>query len=131
CENTGEEPDDSGWIRGILPDKFSRATKYRFLVTEGESKHHDEDAENVLHFHDPMVAGQLRGMPVATSIAKKMFRFEDVKRAMANGVLSREMLGFAIEMEGDTGPGPAIKLPGAREVHFEEIPAAGAVSQET
>jgi Phage portal protein, lambda family len=141
-ENAGDEEKDSRWVRGVLPDKFSRATKYRVLDKEGAQfsasgqsgsvvSYTDVPAEDMLQFFDPMVPGQLRGMPVATSIAKKMFRFEDVKRAIANGTLSREMLGFAIELEGDTGPGPAIKLPGAREVHVEQIDAVGAVDQET
>ncbi len=136
CENAGTEDQKSGWIRGILPDKFNRATKYRFLKTDSggpflhneEIGYTDEDPENVLHFHDPMVAGQLRGMPVATSIAKKMFRFEDVKRAMSNGTLSREMLGFAIEVDNDTGPGPSIILPGARAIEQETVSQATATS---
>jgi len=141
-ENSGYEEKDSKWIRGVLPDDFSRATMYRVLQKETASfsaagaggsamSYTDVPAEDMLHFFDPMVSGQLRGMPVATSIAKKMFRFEDVKRAMANGTLSREMLGFAIEMDGDQGPGPSIQLPGARVVNQETIPAATSVDQET
>jgi hypothetical protein len=125
CENSGKEASEAAWIRGILPDRFSRALKYRFLDSENSDGYHDEDAQDVLHFFDTMVPGELRGQPVATSIAKKMFRFEDVKRAIHNGTLAREMLGYVIEMDGDSGPGPLVKMPGARVIE-ERTVAKGA-----
>jgi hypothetical protein len=120
-ENYGDEKEDSGWEHGIRSDALGRALQYRVLNNESDTGYTDVPADEMLHFFDPMLSGQTRGLPVATSIAKKMFRREDVIRAMGNGTLSREMLGFAIEMDGDMGPGPSITIPGARQI-VEETP---------
>jgi hypothetical protein len=52
CENTGEESGDSGWVRGIYPDKFLRALKYRFL--DAEARTHTTTRRSGRALHDPM-----------------------------------------------------------------------------
>jgi hypothetical protein len=113
-ENSGDEDPESGWTRGVLRDSRNRVIRYRVRDSESETGYRDVPAEDMLHFHDPFLPGQIRGMPALASVAKKMFRREDIATAIANGTLQREQLAWALETERDNFlGGPGFELPGA------------------
>lgn len=114
-ENSGEEDPESGWTRGVLRDSNNRATFYRVRDSEADSGYTDIAAADLLHFHDNFVAGQIRGMPALSSVAKKMFRREDIAKAVANGTLAREQIAWAIETQSLNSFGPSFDLPGTTE----------------
>jgi hypothetical protein len=107
CDNFGDESPSDGWDQGIRYNALGRPLEYKFLSGYGAARtYRTVPAEDVLHFHDPFYPGQRRGLPCLAPVAKKMFRREDIARALANGTLARERLGFAIELGGDdVGPG--------------------------
>lgn len=114
-DNFGDEKPDSGWRDGILCDQRDRAIRYRVLNKEHPTGYQDVEAADMLHYHDPFLPGQRRGLPALTPVCKKLFRMEDIEQAIADGTLSREMMGWAIENPKTDSPvGP--RMPGAQEV---------------
>lgn len=112
-ENVGNEDSEKGWNRGVLTDGNGRALRYRVLQDQDDNGYQDVEADDMLHFHEPFLAGQQRGMPALGTVAKKLFRREDIYQAIANGTLSRELVAWALEVDGNvlTG-GPS--MPGAQ-----------------
>ncbi len=120
CDNSGEEPFDSGWTNGIRTDELGRPLQYKFITGKSgeEKKERIVSADDILHFHDPFLPGEVRGEPCLSAVAKKMFRREDIAKALANGTLARERLGFALEFpDEDDGGGPSI----ADDADTEEV----------
>lgn len=108
CENFGDEKPGDGWQDGIRANALGRPVEYKFITGHGrERKAVTVPADDVLHFHDPFLPGQRRGVSALASVAKKLFRREDIGKAVANGTLARERLGFALETDGGAaGPQP-------------------------
>jgi hypothetical protein len=95
-DNFGDEKPESGWRDGVRCNRLGRAIEYKVLSEDGRS-FEVVPAEDLLHFHAPFLPGQLRGMPAVAAVAKRLFRREDILKAIANGTLARERMGFAIE----------------------------------
>jgi hypothetical protein len=112
--NTGKEKSDSDWIDGRRSDPLGRALEYRVLDHENATTGSVVPADDLLHFHDSFLPGQQRGDGALWSVAKRLFRREDVLNAMSDGILSRQVMGFAVETEAGAAP-PAMDmtLPGA------------------
>lgn len=107
CDSMGDEPAEEGWDQGIRYNARGRAIQYKFISGKGSQRRAMiVEAADVLHFHDPFLPEQRRGVPCLAAVAKKMFRREDIGRAIANGTLARERLGFAIEFPDDGSGGP-------------------------
>lgn len=128
CENFGDELPGQNWQDGIRRNERGRPLEYCFVSTGADGKRRPQrvPADDVLHFHDPFHPGQRRGEPVLASVARKMFRREDLYHAIANGTLARERFGFALEYAPDGG-GP--KLPGVGgdgEDDAEKVSESGA-----
>lgn len=119
-ENFGNEKPGDGWRDGIKTDSLGRALFYRVIGEDenGKRNFRDVPAEDMLHLHDPLLSGQLRGEPALACVAKKMFSREDILAAMTNGTLARERMGFAIQSRGSTDTAP-FALPGDGEVTTE------------
>lgn len=112
-DNFGDEDPAAGWKDGRLANKAGRALKYRVLNKEHPDGYQNVDANDLIHYHDPFLPGQSRGLPALTPVCKKLFRMEDIEQAIADGTLSREMVGWAIEnAKPDIKAGPA--MTGAR-----------------
>jgi Phage portal protein, lambda family len=111
-DNAGDEKPDSGWQRGVLRNKLGRAIKYRVLDKEHSAGYHDVDANDLLHFHDPFLPGEIRGTPALASVIPKLFKREDIYEALSNGTLSRAQIGWAIETDAAGFQGPAYVPPG-------------------
>lgn len=112
-DNVGTEKPDSGWQRGVLRNKLGRPIKYRVLDKEYSDGFHDVDAGDMLHFHDPFLPGEIRGVPALASVIPKLFKREDIYEALANGTLSRSQIGWALETDVTGFQGPAYVPPGA------------------
>lgn len=114
CDNFGDEKPESGWRDGIRCNELGRPVEYCFITADSMGKRQRTivPAADVLHFHDPFMPGQRRGEPCLASVAKKLFRREDIGHALANGTLARERLGFAFESKDDTSAGPKVNFGG-------------------
>ena len=111
----------TGWRDGIRTNPLGRALEYNIIPGEspfaGDASSMTVLANDMLHFHDPFLPGQVRGMPILAAVAKRMFTREDILRALTNGTLVRERIGFAIQRKDDDEP--VMKLPGGGEI--EEV----------
>jgi capsid protein len=115
-DNFGDEKPGSGWRDGRFANGAGRAIRYRVLNREHPTGYQDVEAADLLHFHDPFLPGQYRGLPALTPVVKKLFRMEDIESAIADGTLSREMMGWAIENPKTDAPPIGPRMPGAQEV---------------
>lgn len=113
CGGKGE---GENWTDGVQTNALGRPLIYRFQAGTKDQTPFFVPADDVLHFHDPFLPGERRGVSCLAAVAKKMFRREDIGQALANGTLARERLGFAIEVpEGEEG-GPELLGDGSGEV---------------
>jgi hypothetical protein len=94
---------------GILRNQLGRAVKYQILAGEFGQPASTVEADDILHFHDPFLPGQSRGVSCLASVCKKLFRREDILKALNNGTLARERLGFAIQSKGEDDSGPTLE----------------------
>lgn len=107
CDNFGDEKPGEGWKDGVRTNDDGAALEYCFISTGADGKRQKQivPADDVLHFTDPLLTGQRRGEPCLASVAKKMFRREDIGHAISNGTLARERLGFALESAAQSEDG--------------------------
>jgi hypothetical protein len=111
-ENGSQQKGDPRWREGILRNALGRRLSVSVLAPSGLSGDFAPQvdsqvvaADDMLHFHDMFLPGQNRGVSSLAPVVKKMFRREDIGKALANGTLARERLGFALEMKDeDMGP---------------------------
>jgi len=102
--------DTPGFRDGILRSELGRATFYQVLNKEFGQIAQTIPADDILHFHDPFLPGQNRGVSCLASVCKKLFRREDILKALNNGTLAREKLGFALQTKDDQGAvGPTLE----------------------
>lgn len=119
CANAETQLDQSKWVDGRMNNSLGRALMYRFLDPEDPAKFRDYSASDVIHFHDPFLIGQRRGMSCLAPVVRKLFSIDDIERAETSGVLLRTRMAYAIERkEADDDSGPSL-LPGA--VDTQEI----------
>ncbi|HEY4284149.1 MAG TPA: phage portal protein [Chthoniobacterales bacterium] len=111
-DNAGSETPEEGWQRGVHRDILGRPDKYRVLNKEHADGYQDVDADDLLHFHDPFFPGEIRGVPALASVVRKLFRREDIGKALANGTLARERLGYTLNKKDDSD---LPRMPGVTE----------------
>jgi len=105
----------AGFRDGRLNNKFGRALRFRITTNAQKRTSQDYDAADIIHFHDPFLIGQTRGMSILAPVVRKMFRVDDLEKAESSGVLLRSRVAYAIERQEGDEDGPTL-LPGAREV---------------
>lgn len=115
-DNFGDEKPEDGWTRGVKRNAMGRPVAYRVLNKEHASGYTDVPADDILHYHDPFLPGQVRGVPSLAAVCKKLFRREDIGKALANGTLARERLGYVLEFSDQSSQAGPVFVPGAREV---------------
>lgn len=105
---------DSAVREGIRFDEFDAPAAYRFAKPkkEGQAQQYVElAADDVLHFHDPFLGDQIRGISTLAPVTRQMFSMDDIDRAETAGQLLRSRVAYAVETVGsDEGEIP--KLPG-------------------
>jgi|GEM_PF-3399077 len=123
-----DQKDDPSLHDGIRFDrKTGAATKYRFalpsdapsdFMTGAERQSYVElEAPDVLHFHDPFLPDQCRGISTLAPVTRQMFSMDDIDRAETSGQLIRSRIAYAIETIGpDEAEIP--KLPGVTDVEI-------------
>jgi len=115
CRNADTQMEQDKWQEGIMRNALGRALKYRFVTSKDHRQFKDLDASDCIHFHDPFLIGQKRGLPLLAAVARKLFRIDDIERAESSGVLLRTRIAYSIErMEGDDDA-PSLH-PSAKEV---------------
>ncbi len=119
----GEKPNADGTpgVRdGVREDRMGRALSYQ-PTRDGEAAEPPEvAAADMLHQFDPMLPGQRRGVSVLASVARSLYRREDILKAIKNGTLARERMGFAIQTKDDEGGAP--EIPGEGDATTVENP---------
>lgn len=122
CDNAFDTPlDQSRWTDGRMDNALGRAVQWRFNTT-GSSKFTDLSADDVIHFHDPFLIGQKRGISALAPVARKLFSMDDMERAETSGVLLRARMAYAIERSDDGSDTAPSLLPGAHEMEVIEQP---------
>jgi hypothetical protein len=114
--NTGSEPLESGWIDGTRADSLGRITEFMLLQKERATEGTPVLADDLLHFHDPFLPGQRRGISALNSVCERLFRREDIRDMLTEGTLAREMVGYAVETAAGSFGGPRYVPPGAESV---------------
>lgn len=114
-ENTGR-PEHKEFIDGVETDSLGAPTRYLVLKGEKATEGEPVEAADLLHFHDPFLPGQRRGVSVLASVAKRMFSREDMRNAIEDGMISRELIGYAIETANGAAGAPRFIPPGAEKV---------------
>jgi capsid protein len=105
------EPQDK-WRDGVWLNDTGRALKYRVLRNPERTSFSDYSASDLLHLHDPFLAGQIRGVSSLHSVIRKIFSMDDIDRAATSGMLLRERIAYAIT-KNDSESGFGSLLPGA------------------
>jgi hypothetical protein len=124
CTSDGAEKE--GDLRdGIRFDQQTgAATKFRFALPlrDGEEQKYAElDAPDVLHFHDPFMADQIRGMGTLAPVVRQMYSMDDIDKAETTGQLLRSRVAYAVETIGaDEGEIP--RLPGVVDTEVIQNP---------
>jgi hypothetical protein len=78
-------------------------------------------ANDVLHFHDPFLSDQDRGIGVLAPVTEQMFSMDDIDNAETAGQILRSRVAYAIETVGADDPG-FIKLPGVVDTKVVKNP---------
>jgi hypothetical protein len=117
CANAITTLDQSEWRDGRRDNRFGRALQWRFLTNRERTQWLDLDAADVIHFHDPFLIGQKRGISALAPVTGKMFSIHEIEKAETNGVLLRTRIAYAIERKFEAADdGAPTLLPGAVEV---------------
>ncbi|HEY4283309.1 MAG TPA: phage portal protein [Chthoniobacterales bacterium] len=132
CTSDGAQETAQSTLRdGIRFDAQTRApVKYRFelplgapntnfLVGRNNKRYAELDAADVLHFHDPFLSDQIRGISTLAPFANQMFSVKDIDDAETTGQIIRSGVAFALETVGDD-IGTIPKLPGVVDTEVIE-----------
>ncbi len=112
-DNIGENGAD--WIDGTRANKLGRIISYQVRDDDRGGQGVEVSADDLLHFHDPFFPGQRRGVSCIAASARKLYRREDILKALGNGTLSRERMGFALQTKDMDSPMPSIDGEGDEE----------------
>jgi len=126
CDNAYDTPlDQSKWRDGRMDNAFGRAMQWRFNAGSespgSPSRWLDLSADDVIHFHDPFLIGQKRGISALAPVARQLFSMDDLERTETSGVLMRSRVAYAIERTDDTDTAPSL-LPGANSMEVIDQP---------
>jgi capsid protein len=121
-DNSSSEPPEERRRDGVKLGRLGRPIDYRVSSdADGQKRTFmDVPASEMLHFHDPFLPGQVRGVPALASVAKRLFRREDIHKAMANGTLARERMGFALQSAPKGSMMPPVVFAGQGETKVVE-----------
>lgn len=112
-ENAGNSGPD--WTDGTRANARGRIVEYMVIDDAPLSAGTPVAADDLLHFHDPFFPGQRRGVSCLASAARKMYRREDILKALANGTLAREQRAFALQTKDAGSPMPKLFGDGEEE----------------
>jgi len=113
CDNAQTQLDQSQWNDGRMDNARGRAQQFRFITNDQRTQWKDMSASDIIHFHDPFLIRQKRGMSELAPVCRQMFNLDDILRAETNGVLLRARMAYAIERSDGTDGMPPTLLPGA------------------
>jgi hypothetical protein len=118
-----EQEKSEGWNDGIYFTAEGTPSAYRFVIPgkkPGEKeKVRVEPFDDILHFHDPLLPGRVRGKSSLEPVLNKLFSIDDIDKASTSGEVLRSRIAYAIMSKGPEG-GMSL-LPGAAEVSEEEV----------
>jgi Phage portal protein, lambda family len=117
CTSAGASKTDTLLRDGIRHDSETDApVKYRFARPRqpgsAQTEYTELEALDVLHFHDPFLSDQNRGIGVLAPVTSQMFSMDDIDKAETAGQIMRSRVAYAIETVGAEDTGGFIKLPG-------------------
>lgn len=116
--------DQSQWRDGRRNNKFGRAMQYRVRTSNDGKQFSDYDSGDIIHFHDPFLIGQTRGMSMLSTVVRNLFSYDDIDKHETPAVLARSRVAYAIERQMGDEDGPTL-LSGAREVQRVEDETTG------
>lgn len=113
CTSDDAREPDPDLRDGIRFDRETGApAKYRFAEPGTDPVQYIElEAPDVLHFHDPFLSDQIRGISTLAPFAPNMFSMKDIDDAETAGQIIRSGVAFAIENTGQEDL-PLPRLPG-------------------
>lgn len=114
--------DQSAWTDGIRLDPLGAPLQYRFLDPASREKFTDVSASDVLHLHDPLLPGRIRGESALAPVLSKLFSLHDIEAAESTGTLLRTRIAYAVTSNGrDTATG---LLPGVTAIDEDTVTQA-------
>jgi hypothetical protein len=122
CGNADTTLDQSLWTDGIRLDPLGAPLQYRFTDPTDRKKFRDVNATDVLHFHDPLLPGRVRGESALSPVLGKLFSMHDIETAETSGTLLRTRIAYAVTSSGrDTATS---LLPGVTSVEEDTVTQA-------
>jgi hypothetical protein len=105
--------DQSRWKDGIYANRLGKALQFRVLTNKERTQKIDVSREDMLHFHDPFLPGQMRGISALSPITRRFFRYDEIQKAAESGMLLRERMAFALTKGSSDSDDELPLLPGA------------------
>jgi hypothetical protein len=126
CTSDGAKVDDYDLREGIRFDpRTSAPLTFRFALPKRADKEKQEytelPADDVLFYHDPFFADQIRGVSTLAPVTRQMFSMDDIDRAETSGQLLRSRVAYAVETIGSE-EGEIPRLPGVVATEVIENP---------
>jgi len=123
CESGVLGDPDKSVTDGIYLTPQGTPTAYRFVTPSKTSGEKEEvrkvPKSDILHFHDPLLPGRIRGKSSLEPGLNRLFSIDDIEKANTSGELLRGRIAYAITSKGADG-GISL-LPGTTEVAEEEV----------
>lgn len=126
CTSDGLKTPDPGLRDGIRFDPATAAAaRYRFALPkrddEKEQRYTELEADNVLHFHDPFLADEIRGMSTYTPVTRQMYSMDDIDKHETTGQIVRSRVSYVLEnIDSDDAQIP--QLPGVVDTEIVDNP---------
>jgi hypothetical protein len=118
--NATTDLDQSKWRDGIYANALGKALKFRALRNKERTSWVDVPREMMLHFHDPFLPGQMRGVSALSCITRRFFRYDEIQKAAESGMLLRERMAFAFTKGEAATDDETPLLPGAVPTEVED-----------
>lgn len=126
CTSDGLKITDASLRDGIRFDrKTGAAATYRFALPkyadEREQRYTELPADDMLHFHDPFLADEIRGMSTYTPVTRQMYSMDEIDKHETTGQIVRSRVSYVLENIGsDEAYIP--RLPGVVDTEIIENP---------
>lgn len=111
--NAVTELDQKKWTDGIYANALGKALQFRTLRNKERTSWRDVPREEMLHFHDPFLPGQMRGISALSPITRRFFRYDEIQKAAESGMLLRERMAFAFTKKDAANDDETPLIPGA------------------